>query len=439
MRSSATRVTIVCSTIFVAAAVLSGFVVFRIAHHALERELDNRIGMEMNALISEYSREGEAELLRVFQNREHAAVASGMSYGLYAADGRRIAGDMPAKRPAEGWQSLVLPDRLGTVEEQRALAVDIAEGRRLVVASDNESIERVQSSLGIALGSEMLLMIVLAAGCAVGTGRYLRGRLGGMASAAEAIIAGDLGTRVPVSGRGDEFDSLAALLNAMLDRVASLLIRLEQISGDIAHDLRTPLTRLRHQFERALEEGPTEESLQDSLNQIDHLLNLFASMLRLAEIEGGQLRESFSPVDLGALVQDIGESYAPAMDDGGRFFSVHSERTPAIRGDRELLAQALINLLDNTQVHTPPGTRVYLSVHTTPTLIRLSVADNGPGVAPEHRSRITDRFARLETSRNRPGHGLGLSLVAAIAQIHGATLSFDDRKPGLVVRLDFAR
>lgn len=266
-------------------------------------------------------------------------------------------------------------------------------------------------------------------------GGYLRKRLGDITATADAIISGDMDQRMAVGTRIDEFDRLSLTLNNMLDRIAALLGNLRQVSSDVAHDLRTPLARLRHKLERALSEAgdpPTQRrTIKEAIDQTDDVLGLFAAILRISEIEGGSVRQAFTRIDLSALASDLAESYAPAVEDRGR--TLRSDIAPdiAIHGDRELVAQAIINLLDNAQFHTPKATLIDLPLHSEDGRVRLTVRDNGPGVPADDRDRIAARFTRLEDSRTTSGHGLGLNLVSAIALLHDGKLEFSDNHPGL--------
>ena len=229
----------------------------------------------------------------------------------------------------------------------------------------------------------------------------------------------------------------------MLDRISLLLENLRQVSSDIAHDLRTPLARLRGQIESALdiERDPTvhRQTLKRALAQSDELLSLFAAILRIAEVESGALTRHFAPVDLSEMAHDICDSYGPAVSDHGRHLDCAIDPDARISGDRELIAQALINLLDNAQRHTPPATRISVALKAEEAMIALSVVDDGPGVPESEHARITRRFARLDASRTAPGHGLGLNLVSAIAAAHGGFMTIEDNRPGLAVRLSLPR
>ena len=437
IRSAAYRIAIIYSAAFALATLALGLGVYAAAHVALRGQLDDRIAAEMSSLISEYRGEGALSLRRVIAGRETARATNDLGYALFSADGRRVAGSLDTGRPRPGWQTIVFRDPVEGADPARALAVDLGDGERLVVAADWDELEGTDHLILSLLAAAFGAVIVIGGAGALLLGAYLRRRLSGISGAAEAIMAGNLGERVPVGPRGDEFDRLSAALNAMLDRIGDLLDNLRRVSGDVAHDLRTPLARLRNQLEDGLRAGATEATIERAIEQSDEVLALFAAILRLSEIEAGKLRASFGPVDIAVLVAEIGDSYAPAVEDSGRRLICDVDPVAPVFGDRELIAQALINLLDNAQVHTPVGTTITLSLRAGPEGARLTVADDGPGVPEGDRDRITQRFARLEASRSRPGHGLGLSLVAAIAQIHGASLAIGDNSPGLTVMLEF--
>jgi signal transduction histidine kinase len=224
----------------------------------------------------------------------------------------------------------------------------------------------------------------------------------------------------------------------MLDRIEGLLESLRQVSNDIAHDLRTPLARLRNNLERGSVDG-ADAVIGNAIKQVDEVLALFAAILRLAEVESGQTRRFFGPVDVTALMTDLAESYAPAFEDQRRTLLWSLEPGLSLEGDRELLAQAVVNLLENAQRHAPEGTVVRLTAASAADRICLQVADNGPGVPKSDLSRVTKRFARLESSRNSAGYGLGLSLVTAVAKLHGGQLILRNLAPGLSATIEVPR
>ena len=221
----------------------------------------------------------------------------------------------------------------------------------------------------------------------------------------------------------------------MLDRIEGLLENLRQVSSDVAHDLRTPLARLRTRLEQGKPTLPRSKRqrlvIEDAILRVDQVLELFSAILRIAEVESGQIRRMFGSVDLSLLVADLAESYAPAIEDGDRTLFWSVEPGIHVQGDRELLAQAVINLLENAQRHTPPSTMIRLTLVIAGTRVFVQVVDNGPGVPKADLGRITKRFARLDSSRNTAGYGLGLSLVTAVAALHGGKLVLKGMEPGL--------
>ena len=436
MGSAAYRISFTYSAALAFAIVLLGTAVYVAADASFKSEQDASIAQESAALVEEYRKQGIGELRTEIALREAGHPTNSFGYALYDSSGRRIAGALNLPRPSAGWADVTFLDPDEGPDPARALASDLHGGLRLVVAADKEPIEQIDRTVLILFSGAFGLVLVLGAAGALLLGGYLRQRLEGISSTARAIVAGDLDRRVPVGPRGDEFDQLGLALNAMLDRIANLLENLRQISSDVAHDLRTPLARLRNQLaEMARQRDGADEMLARAIHQSDELLALFAAILRISEVEGGALARTFAPVALSALLLDLHDSFLPAVSDGGRVLQSAIEPGLTVRGDRELISQAVINLIDNAQRHTPPGTCILMQAMRCDNCVCLSVSDNGPGVPPRDRSRITHRFARLDVSRTTPGHGLGLNLVSAIAAAHRGALLIEDNEPGLRVTI----
>jgi signal transduction histidine kinase len=249
-----------------------------------------------------------------------------------------------------------------------------------------------------------------------------------------SIIEGDFSERVPLTGSGDEFDQLAANLNAMLDQIERLMTGMRQVTDNIAHDLRTPLSRMRSRLEVTLLERPDAtryaEALGQTIAEADQLLGTFNALLSIAEAEAGSRRETMAVVDLGEIARSVAELYEPVADEKGLTLIVEIAPWLPVRGDRHLLSQAIANLLDNALKYTAQGS-VTLRVRRVGDQVRAEIADTGPGVPPERRAAVFDRFVRLEGSRSTPGNGLGLSLVRAVAKLHGGEVHLEDNSPGL--------
>jgi signal transduction histidine kinase len=248
------------------------------------------------------------------------------------------------------------------------------------------------------------------------------------------IIHGDLSQRVPLTGSGDEFDQLAGNLNAMLDQIERLMAGMRQVTDNIAHDLRTPLARLRARLEVTLLERPDAtlyaEALRETITEADHLLGTFNALLSIAEAEAGSRRQTMAVVDVAEIARAVAELYEPAAEEKGLRLDIANGGALPVRGDRHLLSQAIANLLDNALKYTPSGA-VSLTTRESAEGARIEVADRGPGVPADRREAVFDRFVRLEGSRSTPGNGLGLSLVRAVATLHGGSAWLEDNNPGV--------
>lgn len=429
--SAAYRIAFVYSAAFALAILVLGVAVYFAADANFRGQQDAGIVEESKELVGDFRDEGLGDLLETIAARENGGSANPYGYALYDRAGRRIAGALDTPMPRPGLRDITFTDPREGTDPARALTTIIPDGHALTVALDPEALERIDATILGFFAIAFVLVLAIGIGGALILGAYLRRRIERISGTARAIVAGDFGQRVPVGTRNDEFDQLARALNAMLDRIAQLLDNLRQVSSDVAHDLRTPLARLRNSLEAALDGTADRAALKSALRQSDELLSLFAAILRISEVEGGEIGRSFAPVDIVRLAVDLCETYVPAVADGGRSLSCRAIGEAIVCGDHELIAQALINLLDNAQAHTPEGTNIVVMLNSDATTVHLTVADDGPGVAAENRERIVRRFVRLEGSRSTQGHGLGLNLVAAIAAAHGGRLVIDDNAPGL--------
>lgn len=433
--SAAYRIAFINFGAYAAGLALLGAIVFAVMHVAFTRQLDAMVGDEAQALAREFRTGGDRELAEAIAVREASSSPTHMMYAVYAPDGRRTHGSFPAARPSLGNHEVAFRDDAEGPDQARAQVIDLSATRRLAVAVDSDWLETIERII------ILVFSIAFAGACAVGfggavlLGGYLRKRLRSITQSAEAIIGGDVRKRMPVTSRGDEFDQLANTLNRMLDRIEGLLENLRQVSSDVAHDLRTPLARLRNSLECAAFDG-AEAAIGDAIKQVDEVLALFAAILRLAEVEGGETKRFFAPVNITALMTELAESYAPVLEDQHRSLLWSIAPDLSVEGDRELLAQAVVNLLENAQRHTPEATVVRLTAASAGQHISLQVADNGPGIPKSELGRVTKRFARLESSRNSEGYGLGLSLVAGVAKLHGGRLVLRTLDPGLSCTMD---
>ena len=436
--SAGYRIAFVYSAAIAAGIALLGTIIFFAMHVAFTRQLDATIQDEADTMLLEYRSGGPDALATAIADRERLSSNAQLYYAVFLTDGRRSFGELDTRMPAAGWQEIAFKSPEGS-DSGRALAIDLPDHRRLVIAADREWLEQIDRTVLITFVAGLIAVIALGFVGALLLGGYLRRRLTAIGNAAEAINDGDFTCRMPVSDRHDEFDQLAGVLNTMLERIERLLDNLRQVSSDVAHDLRTPLTRLRNALEES-ERAPVDVATQrlvtaDAIHRVDDILSLFAAILRISEVESGRIRRLFAPFDLSALITDLAESYAPAVQEGGRRLDWKVKPGVTIVGDRELIAQAVANLIENAQAHTPPQTAIAITLVKAGASARIVVADNGPGVAESDRATITKRFSRLDHSRSTAGHGLGLNLVAAIVGLHRGVLSFADNNPGLAAEM----
>lgn len=436
--SSASRIAFSALGVLLVGLGILGAVVFAATHVAFRRQLDATISEESRTLVDEYHSDGEDELRQAIADREASKSPERLMYAVFSSNGQRIYGSLVTGRPPLGMHDIEFVDPKEGPDEGRGLAVDLSPDRRLLVGSDREWIEQIDHTLLALFGVAFVAASLLGLAGAMTLAGYLERRLRSISDSAEAIIAGDTRKRMPVSARKDEFDQLASTLNRMLDRIEGLLENLRQVSNDIAHDLRTPLARLRNKLEQAQGKG-VQVVIEDALHQVDDVLSLFAAILRLAEVESGETRRHFKLVDVSALSTELAESFVPTFEDEDRQFLWSIERDLTVEGDRELIAQAIVNLLENAGRHTPQQTLVRFTATAVGNRVCLQVVDSGPGIPRHDMGRVIKRFARLDGSRNTAGHGLGLSLVSAVATLHGGRLILKDAGPGLVAIVDLPR
>lgn len=429
---------------FAVSVLVLGLTIFFQARSTLQQETTARIENEVSQLQEQYRVHGLAHLIDVVTERGRRAKA--LRYLLEDGTGARLAGNIPASvRLRPGWITITLPrarDEPDGGETIRALATDLGDGALLAVGDGTEQIEELEeaitSALFWAIGIAGVLGLV---GGALVSQAFLR-RVDTIARTAEAIIDGDLDQRIPVQGTGDDFDRLAGTLNRALDRIANLMDSLRQVSANIAHDLHTPLTRLYHRLEDARTHARSaaeyEASLDVALDETHTLLETFSALLRIAQVEGGSPRSGFARVDLGALTETVADAYRPGAEERGYRLVSSIEPDVFVSGDKELLTQAIANLVENALRHTPGGTRIDVRLRRNGKAgLILAVEDNGPGVAAAELPRLTDRFYRGQHSRTTPGNGLGLSLVRAIAELHGASLRLSEKSPGFCAAMAF--
>ena len=448
-RTQAFRIIAIYLGIFAISAIaLVGFVYWNTAL-VLDRQNDETIEAEITGLVEQYQRQGLPGLTDVIISR---SVRGQQGLYLLANNDRRvIAGNLdtwPQVQAADnGLIEFAYERRIGSAPElrrARGRIFALTQGFYLLVARDVHERRELEALFTTMLLWGAGLMIVLGFAGGVIISRNFLARLDVINRTSRQIMAGDLSQRVPVSRAGDEFDVLAGHLNRMLDRIERLLHGMREVSDNVAHDLRSPLNRLRNRLEMAaMRHSPDSDTARDidaAVQETDRLIATFNSLLLIAEAEAGSVRESMENFSLGDLIEGIGELYGPLADEKNLGFTVDKPASASmIRGNQNLVSQAVANLVDNAIKYTPEGGSIVVRLEQHAEGPQVVVADNGPGIPPEERRRVTDRFVRLESSRHSPGTGLGLSLVAAVARMHDAELLLEDNRPGLRAVLRFKR
>jgi len=418
----------------------------------LSRQLNQTIDAELKGLAEQYRGGGLDQLVRIVAERSRTP---GNSLYLVAdKEGKQLSGNLSAVSP-QLWESLGPVEFFysrpapGGVERRLAFAnvFRLPGGYRLIVGRDIEDRRELARLIRITMLWGLGVMALVGIGGGYWVSRRLLARIDNLSATTRTIMKGDLTGRLPVSGSGDELDRLAQSLNLMLARIEQLMAGLREVSDNIAHDLKTPLNRLRNRVEEALREPRDDtvyrEALERTIEEADGLIKTFNALLSIARLEAGAGGDNRDTLDLSALVSDVAELYEPVAEERGIALKADVAIPIAIRGDRQLLGQAIANLIDNALKYGAPTAQggngwapeVEVRAETDDGAAEITVTDRGPGVPAPERERVLGRFVRLEASRSEPGSGLGLSLVAAVARLHGGSLRLEDNEPGLRVIL----
>jgi signal transduction histidine kinase len=398
--------------------VVLGTLTVLLADAALHRQLDQKISAEMQRLITIETTGGIAALAETTDKA--------MLFRYLDKNNNLLLGNFKHVPPHLGWADVSI-ETTGAHEQPdrfRVLTQILGEGE-ISVASDLDEIENIRDTLTGAFITAGLVAALLAMIGSMWLGHYTAKSINQLATTAEAITAGELNQRMSTNHGEDGFDRLSATLNNMLDRNAELLEQQKQVTSDIAHDIRTPLARLR----QILEQGGNETALKEA----DRLLDILNSLLRIAELGEGARHAAFSKLDLGALAAQVVEAYASNFEESGRSIALEAKQLYWVEGDKTLLLQLMSNLLENVLAHTPAGTKAIIAIAADAGQIEFSVSDSGLGVSETDLKNIFKRFYRAQKSRTTPGNGLGLALVAAIAKLHGAEVKAERLQPGLKI------
>ncbi len=447
LRTTAFQLTLVYLLIFILFAVsLLGYFALN-TRRLITEQITRIVTTEIGRLREQYNEAGIRGLVLVLDLRSRRPGSS--LYLVTTPTGEGLAGNVGSLEPGvldhPGWletsyRRIEAPDGV----EHRALVqvVELPGGFRLLVGRDLEERERIYAIISNAGRWSFALVVVLGLAGGFFVSRRVLKRIDAMTDTANTIMAGDLGGRLPIAGTGDELDRLADNVNAMLERIEALMRGLKEVTDNIAHDLKTPLTRMRNRCEQALrgERGQDyRAALEATIAESDDLIRTFDALLMIARAESGQARGNMAEFDAAQIARDVGELYEPLAEQKGLALMIEAPAAATVRGNRELVSQALANLVDNAIKYAGPdvskingaAAEILVRAGAEGERITLSVADRGPGIPEADRGRAVERFVRLEQSRSEPGSGLGLSLASAVARLHGGELRLEDNRPGL--------
>jgi signal transduction histidine kinase len=441
-RTSSFQLTLLFAGLFNLLAIVLFAVIYWSTSFYMTSQLDDAIDSDLTELRQEMPAGGVAGVAGMIEERVRQMPNGPMAYVLESARDEVLAGNLPQMAPIVGTFDLAWPAAHAMNERQHLLqarGVLLPGGAYLLVGADAGPRQAMRALVLHAFGWGFAVTLLLAFGGGVLiSGRWLR-RVETISRASREIMAGNLMRRIPIRGTDDEFDHLASSLNAMLARLEASVEAIRQVSTDIAHDLRTPLMRLRQRLDlaarKATSAGELRAAVDRSIAEVDAVLETFGALLRIAQIEGGTPRARFALVDLTELLQSVAELYQPSAEERRQTLMTDVAPELGCEGDRELLAQMLANLIENAVRHAPEGTAIEIAAKAGCDGIDIRVADNGPGIPASEYEKVFRRFYRLEASRTTPGNGLGLSLVRAVAGLHGIAVELADNSPGLCVRL----
>jgi signal transduction histidine kinase len=438
IRSASLKLAAVYGLLFAASAFALVLFLWWATTGLLDRQVEAAIRADGQGLAERWSEGGLPALILTIQERLAENVDDDAIYSVNDAVLRRVAGNLE-RWPANVTQAGIFYElpvtRAGVKSQAEVFRYDLPGGMRLLVGRDVKG----RAQLKRLLPGTLLYSGLLVAGLALVGGMVMRNlfrrMVADVSTTAAAIARGDLAHRVRRSGRGDEFDAMAEAINNMLDRIAKLMDGVRQVSNSIAHDLRTPIARARARLEDAATHAQGEEELRAAVERavadLDGVTAVFQALMRIAEIEAGARRAAFAELDLGPLLADLAELYSALAEERGLTLVLSVPDTLPTYGDRELVQQAVANLLDNAIKFSPPGSDVKLSAAPIEKGARITVRDQGPGIPAADLQRATERFFRGEQARSTPGSGLGLALVQAVATLHYGALVLEDAAPGL--------
>ncbi len=445
-RSSPFRITLLYLLFFgMTVTFMMTFIYFH-ASFEFKKTLRDQVRAEMSFLQSIFKKGGYDELSRTIQVHLNAPSTGMFLYAILDKQDNQLFGNLPTDKLIEGWNEVYIKNNIVDPGDEGGslllmLGSRLANRNLLVVGAGMDQANDLRDIIIKSLISSLALALPLALGSGLLLSRAALARVSTIHRASRRIMAGDLSRRLPVRGSGDEFDQLSQSINAMLERIEELMGTMKQVTNDIAHDLRTPLGRLRQRLDTARSGEPTIEgclaALEKAKADTDQILRIFDALLQIGQIEALDMRKLFKTVDLSELASELVDIYQPLVAEKGQRLTAKIAPGHYVQGHRELIAQMLVNLIENAINHCPKGALISLWLGSNGGRVMLVLADTGPGIPAERRRKIFQPFFRLERSCKTPGNGLGLALVRSIAAIHGIGISLGDNAPELEVRLIF--
>jgi signal transduction histidine kinase len=449
-KSSTFRLALIYMALFnISVLLLLGFIYWSTAGYMV-RQAEATIEAEITGLAERYDLSGLPGLSKLINERLSRQKTGTTLYLLTGKDLSPIIGNIkkwPEEPPSEqGWVSFQIergPNDEGVQHKAMARIFHLRGDFHLLVGRDVHDLEEIQALIRDALFWGLLITLFLALAGGAAMSRTMMHRIEMINATCHQIMDGNLAQRIPRTGGDDDFDRLVDTLNRMLDQIEELMQGVREVTNNIAHDLRTPLTRLRRRLDMLRENGAStdrhDELLEQATGEADGLLTTFKALLRISEVESGGRRGGFKEVDMTGLLHDLVELYEPLSEEQGQSFLAEVVDSRPIPGDRDLLFQAFANILDNAIKYTPASGSIRLLMHDQPDQLQIAICDSGPGIPPEAREKVFERFFRLESSRSSPGNGLGLSLVAAIVKLHHGRIELADNRPGLKLTINLPR
>jgi signal transduction histidine kinase len=455
LRTTTFKLTLVYLTVFALfAACLLGYLAWN-ARRLINDQIAQIVDADTHGLVDLYRTGGIRRLVLVVDSRVRQPGSN--LYLVTMFNGQSLVGNVESLSPgvldAEGTTEAIyrkLDEQEGAEHDALVRVSVLSGGFRLLVGRDLEERERLYKVVLDAGRWSVAIVIVLGFAGGLFVSRRVLTRIDAMTESTRRIMAGDLTGRLPMAGTGDELDRLADNLNAMLERIEALMLGLKEVSDNIAHDLKTPLTRLRNRAEEALHMAKSDAdyraALEATIEESDGLIRTFNALLMIARAESGHAREGMSDFDAAEIARGVGELYEPLADEKGLMVTIDAPQSVPVHGNRELVSQAVANLVDNAikyaAAHKPVDAsraEIMVSAHGNGDRVAFTVTDRGPGIPEADRGRAVERFVRLEQSRSEPGSGLGLSLASAVARLHGGELTLEDNHPGLKASIALPR